>query len=91
MLVAILHIEIELPFVNGLKERRKYLNSIKERLKRYNLSILDISKEHPKEAEFAVSFLAFTQEEANSKVNSIDKIFQTYYPELTIDIDIEFL
>ena len=50
MVIVNLIADFELPFVFSLKERRKILNSIKEKLKKFNVSVLDISGEYPKEA-----------------------------------------
>ncbi len=91
MLVAVIHIMFELPEVCGLKERRKYLNSIKERLKKFNVSVLDISKEYPKEGELALSFLALSEVDVQKKVQSIEEMLQKRYPEIVYEFDIELL
>ena len=91
MLVAVVHITFELPEVCGLKERRKYLNSIKERLKNFNVSVLDISKEYPKEGELVLSFLALSEMDVQKKMQNIEQILQKRYPEIAFDLDVELL
>ena len=91
MLISIVHITFELPEVYGLKQRRKYLNSIKERLKSFNISVLDISKEYPKEGELALSFLAFSEMDVQKKVQNIDETLKKRYPEITFDLTVELL
>ena len=91
MLVAVVHITFELPEVCGLKERRKYLNSIKERLKNFNVSVLDISKEYPKEGELALSFLAMSEVDMQKKVQNIEEMLEKRYPEIEFDLDMEVL
>jgi len=59
MIIVSLIVDFELPFVFSLKERRKIVNSIKDKLKKFNVSILDISNEYPKEASIAYCFLDF--------------------------------
>ena len=91
MLVAVVHITFELPEVCGLKERRKYLNSIKERLRNFNVSVLDISKEYPREGELALSFLALSEVDIQKKVQNIEEMLQKRYPEIEFDLDVELL
>ena len=91
MLVVVTHITFELPEVCGLKERRKYLSSIKERLKNFNVSILDISKEYPKEGELALSFLAMSEADMKKRIQNIEEILEKRYPEIEFDIYVEVL
>ncbi len=91
MLVAVVHITFELPDVCGLKERRKYLNSIKERLKNCNVSVLDISKEYPKEGEIVLSFLSLDAADTQKRMQHIEEILEKRYPELSFEIDLEIL
>lgn len=91
MLVAVAHITFELSEVCGLKERRKYLSSIKERLKNFNVSILDISKEYPKEGELALSFLAMSEADMKKRIQNIEEILEKRYPEIEFDIYVEVL
>ncbi len=91
MLVAVVHLTFSLPEVCGLKERRKYLSSIKERLKNFNLSILDISKEYPREGELALGFLALSEVDIQKKVQNIEEMLQKRYPEIEYELDIELL
>lgn len=54
MVILAIHLELVLPYVQGLKERRKVLHSMKERLKRLNASVIDLSSEYPKEAHLGM-------------------------------------
>lgn len=80
-------INLNLPFISSLKERRKYINSIKELLKNRNISVLDISSEYVKEARIACSFLSFSLSEAQNKISNIEEIIYSKYPELEFIID----
>ncbi len=53
MVIVNIIADFELPFAFSLKDRRKIINSIKSRLKKFNVSMLDISGEYPKEASIA--------------------------------------
>lgn len=52
------HIHMELPDVSSIEEQRKILNSLKEKLKAFNISVLEISSETYKEADVAFVFLS---------------------------------
>ncbi len=91
MLVGLLHISLHLPYAQGLKGRRKYLNSIKQRLKSKNLSVLDISAEYPKEAELAAAFVALSHADAHEKKRSVEELFDSLYTELECEVELELL
>lgn len=84
-------IEMELPWAESLKGRRRILNSIKERLKKFNLSILDLSGEYPKEATIALSFLSPNEGEARRYLEKIDDFLYRNFPEITFHISHEML
>ena len=80
-------ITFNLPFISSLKERRKYINSIKELLKNRNISVLDISGEYSKEARIALSFLSISFHESNNKIKNIEELIYSKYPEIEFYID----
>ncbi len=84
-------IEMELPWVESLKGRRKILNSLKEKLKRLNLSLLDLSGDYPKEATLALSYLSPTQTQAHRYLERIDDLLYRNFPEITFHISHETL
>ena len=67
------------------------MSSIKERLKNFNVSILDISKEYPKEGELALSFLAMSEADMKKRIQNIEEILEKRYPEIEFDIYVEVL
>lgn len=73
MIITSATIEFDLPFVHSKKERRNILSSIKEKLKKQNLSLLDLSGEYPKEASLAIIFLSPTQQMAAQTLQVIEK------------------
>ncbi len=91
MVIVNLLIEFSLPFVNGLKGRRAVLNSIKEKLKKFNLSVLDISGEYPKEAALAVVFAAFDEKYAHKIIQKIEETLFRNFPEYSFEISYEML
>ena len=80
-------ITIDLPFISSLKQRRKYINSLKELLKNRNISVLDISGEYSKEARLALSFLSLSLNDANKKTLNIEALIYSKFPELEFFFD----
>jgi len=81
---CILH--LELPYVQSLKGRRSVINSAKEKLKAFNLSVLDVSGEYAKEADIAFVFLSqnsLGSAQYREKIEKmLDRNFSEYYFEL---------
>jgi len=84
-------ISFDLPYVQTLKGRRKILNSIKDRLSKLNISLLDISSEYPKEAELAIVFLAFTDKDIQKKLQNIKKVLDRYFSDIDYTISYELI
>jgi len=80
-------IYFELFYVNGLKGRRKIISSLKEKLSKYNLSLLDISSSYVKEARLAFCFLAFSKDDISKKISTIQKVIEKNFPEIEYEID----
>jgi len=83
--------DFELPFVFSLKERRKILNSIKDKLKKFNVSILDISGEYPKEASVAIVYAAHNEKQAGEIRKKIENFLFKNFPEIEFYFDIEII
>jgi len=83
------YIDMQLPFVSSLKGRRTVLNSIKERLKKFNLSQLDISGEYPKEASIAFILLAQEHRLAEQQIQKIETVLESSFPEIEFSISYE--
>ena len=83
--------DFELPFVFSLKERRKIVNSVKDRLKKFNVSVLDISGEYPKEASIAVVFAAHNEKLASEIQRKIEDFLYKTFPEIEFYFDVEVI
>jgi len=73
MIICHCDLHFELPEVHSLKGRRSVTNSVKEKLKAFNVSVLDLSGEYPKEADIAFIFLS---PDARSAAQYRDRIEQ---------------
>ncbi len=82
---------IDLPYVSSKKGRRAVLNSIKERLSAMNCSVMDISGEYPKEAQIAISFLSPDEQSARQKIEKIETMLASRFPDIEVVIDYESL
>ena len=91
MVIVNLIADFDLPFVFSLKERRKIVNSIKDRLKKFNVSVLDISDEYPKEASIAIIFAAHNEKIAGEIKRNIEEFLFKHFPEIEFMFDAEII
>jgi len=89
MILTVIELDLEFFYVNSLKDRRKILNSIKDRLKNKNLSILDLSGDYAKEGSLAIAYLSINEVEKNKKKDKIIEILDSFYGEIEYKISIE--
>lgn len=90
MIILAIHLELELPFVHGLKERRKLLHSLKERLKKFNASVIDLSGEYPREGQIGVAVACGSEESAAGALEKIRRFMdsEAFEYEYTIQYEI---
>ena len=91
MLIVNLQLNLILPYAVSLKGRRKVVHSLKERLSKHNLSILDLSGEYVKEADIAIAFLALNQKAIAQKITTIEDIINRHFSEIEYTIDYEVI
>lgn len=91
MVIANVLIRVDLPYVESLKGRRAVLNRMKDRLKKLNVSVLDISSEYAREAELAVVYVAANEKLCAQVFQSIETILDQAFPELQCEIELEIL
>lgn len=89
MIVCSMILHFEIGEFHSLKERRSFLNGLKERLKRLNVSVLDLSSDYPKEATVAVAFLSPDSAMAAQYREKIESIVETSYPQYPCEMDYE--
>lgn len=91
MTLCTMYLHFELQEVRSLKGRRSILNSIKEQLKRYNVSLLDVSGDYPKEAQIVLAFLSPDARSAAQYRESIEAMIESRFGEWPCDIEYELL
>jgi uncharacterized protein YlxP (DUF503 family) len=83
------YLHFELPLINSLKGRRSVTNSLKEKLKSFNISVLDISGEYPKEADIAFVFLSPNSVSAMQYIQKIEKMLENSFCEYEFELEFE--
>jgi hypothetical protein len=91
MVINNICLDFELPFVFSLKERRSILNSIKNKLKKFNVSVLDVSGEYPKEASLVIVFAAHNEKQAAEIQKKIEDFLYKNYPEIEFFLNNEII
>ncbi|UFS63631.1 DUF503 domain-containing protein [Sulfurimonas sp. HSL-3221] len=91
MIICHCDLHFELPYVHSLKGRRSITNSIKERLKSFNVSVMDISGEYPKEADIALIFLSPDARAAAQYREAIEQMLERHFPELQYGMEYDEL
>ena len=91
MLICNLQLMFDLPEVVSLKQRRTYIQSIKAKLKEFNVSVLDVSGSYAKEAVLAVVFLAHDQKGVAKFIHAIEGMLQRLFPEIEYELDYEVI
>lgn len=89
MIICSMILHFEISEFHSLKERRSFLNSLKERLKRFNISVLDLSSDYPKEATIAVAFLSPDGSMAAKYRERIESMVESHFPQYPCDIEYE--
>ena len=84
-------IHLELPHVHSLKGRRSIINSLKEKLKAFNLSVLDVSGEYPKEADIAFAFLSPDAKHGMQYLQKIEAMIERHFGEYVWEVEHEVL
>ena len=91
MIICNCVVHLDLYDVSSLKGRRSVLNKFKEKFKTFNVSVMDISSEYPKEADIAFVFLSPSRLESARYRDKIENALVTLFPEYTIELDYEEL
>ena len=89
MLICNCNIHLDLPEVQSLKGRRSVLNSLKEKLKKFNVSVLDLSGEYAKEADVAFVFLTPNSQTSAQYREKIESMIERNFSEFLYEIEHE--
>ena len=84
-------IHLDLPEIESLKGRRAVTNSLKEKLKSFNISVLDVSGEYAKEADVAFVFLSPNAMKSAQYREKIEQMIERNFGEFMFDLEYEEL
>ena len=91
MIICNCTLHLDLYDVSSLKGRRSVLNKFKEKLKTFNVSVMDISGEYAREADIAFVFLSPSPLESARYREKIENALMRLFPEYAIEIEYEDL
>lgn len=89
MIICSCILHLDLPYVQSLKGRRSVTNSIKEKLKSFNVSVLDVSGEYAKEADIAFTFLSPNSLKAVQYREKIEHMLEKNFSEYHFELEFE--
>ena len=89
MIISNCIIHIELPQTNSLKGRRAVTNSMKEKLKAFNVSVIDLSGEYAKEADIGFVFVSPNTLKSAQYRDKIDSMLERNFSEYLYEIECE--
>jgi len=82
-------IYLNMPQIKTIKGKRAVVNSLKDKLKNRNISLLDISSSYNKEAEIAFCFLASNQKAKQQFLFKLERLLERDFGEFEFDIEYE--
>jgi len=84
-------IHLDLPEIESLKGRRAVTNSLKQKLKSFNISVLDVSGSYAKEADVAFVFLSPTAMTSAQYRDKIEQMIERNFGEFMFELEYEEL
>ena len=92
MVVALLSIELHIPYAQSLKDKRMVLRGIKDRLKKFNVSVAEVAHQDLwQRAGLGVVAISTTAEHAEQEVQAVVAEVERVEPGLITRTEIEFL
>lgn len=89
MIICHCDLHFELPHAHSLKGRRSVTNSVKEKLKAFNVSVMDVSGEYPKEADIALVFLSPDSRSAAQYRDKLERMLERHFSEYHYELSYE--
>lgn len=89
MIISNCLMHMELPEVQSLKGRRAVTNSVKEKLKSFNLSVIDLSGEYAHEADIGFVFASANMLLSAQYREKIEKMLERNFSEYMYEVEHE--
>ncbi len=91
MYIGFITFELDIPYANSLKEKRMSIKSIKDRLKRLNVSVAEDGNNLWQRSNLSIACVANNPDVINSTYNEIRKIIESVSEVEIINSSMEFL
>ncbi len=91
MYIGFITFELHIPYANSLKEKRMSIKSIKDRLKRLNVSVAEDGNDLWQRSSLGIACVANTPDVINSTYNEIRRIIESVSEVEIINSSMEFL
>lgn len=91
MIITNCMLHLDLPEASSLKGRRSITNRIKDKLGQYNVSVMDVSGEYPKEADIAFVYISPNTLASTQYREKLENILYSQFPELLCEIEYEMI
>ena len=92
MVIAVLHVELHIPYAHSLKDKRMVLRRVKDRLQKFNVAVAEVEHQDLwQRARLGIVAISTTtvhvEQELRAAADEIDRV----EPGLVTRTDIEFL
>jgi uncharacterized protein YlxP (DUF503 family) len=92
MVVGLLSVELHLPYAQSLKDKRMVLRRLKDRLKKFNVSVAEIDHQDLwQRAGLGVVTIGTSQAHADRELAAVAEEIERLEPGLTTRTEVEFL
>jgi hypothetical protein len=91
MVIGVIIADFELLIGESLKGRRRIVNSMKGKLKKFNVGVLDISGSYAKEGSLGIVFPAHDSKQAHQIADTIEEFLISHFPEVNFYFDREII
>jgi uncharacterized protein YlxP (DUF503 family) len=92
MRVALLHVELHIPYAHSLKEKRMVLRRIKDRLQKFNVAVAEIEHQDVwQRAGLGIVAISTTGEHVEQQLAAASDEIDRVEPGLVTRTEIEFL
>lgn len=92
MVVAVLSVELHIPYAQSLKDKRMVLRSIKDRLKKFNVAVAEVAHQDTwQRAGLGVVAISTTAEHVDQELAAVADEIERVEPGLVTRTEVEFL
>ena len=92
MVIALLSVELHIPYAQSLKDKRMVLRSIKDRLKKFNVAVAEVEHQDVwQRAGLGIVAISTTTEHVDRELAAVSDEIERVEPGLMTRSEVEFL